>query len=66
MGFEHYKATHNTFEKNAAHDAIVLACEMAQDFRSMWNENFLPLDECTIQMLPFAIQIMIASRTNDN
>ena len=66
MGFEHYKATHNTFEKHAAHNAIVLACEMAQDFRSMWKENYLPLDECTIQMLPFAIQIIIASRSDVN
>ena len=66
MGLEHYKMTHDQFERVVAHNAIQLAYEMALDFRSYWNENYMQQDKCTMQMLPFAIQIMIASRTNDN
>ena len=64
MAYNDYEMTQNHFEKNTAHDAIRLAYGMAKDYRSFWNENLLQLDECAMQMLPFAIQIMIASRTN--
>ena len=64
MAFSDYEMTINVFEKSAAHDAIRLAYGMAKDYRSFWNENLLQLDECALQMLPFAIQIVIASRTD--
>jgi hypothetical protein len=61
MGIDHYKHLGDNWVGIIAYTTIDLAVAMAADFRSKWNENYMPLDEATMAMMPFALQIMIES-----
>jgi hypothetical protein len=66
MDNDPYKIIFNYFEKRTASDAIRLAYAMAHDYEGFWEKTLGSKNrqELMMEMMPFAIQILIASRTD--
>jgi len=61
MSRDYYQFLCNPWAEDIAYQSVQLAIAMGRDFRSQWNENYMEIDEASMAMLPYALQIMIAT-----